>query len=155
MLLYLVQHAEAKKEEEDPARDLTEKGVEDIRKVATFVERLNIKVNKIFHSGKTRALRTAEILAEHLKPVEGLSLIDGLAPLDEPEIWAERLTRITEDTMLVGHLPHLGRLASLLLTGDKEKHIVDFKMGGIVCLKRFDDGHWMVEWMVIPDLFSA
>jgi len=59
-----------------------------------------------------------------------------------------------EDTMLVGHLPHLGRLASLLLSGDKEKGIIDFKMGGIVCLKRFDDGHWAIEWMIIPEVIK-
>lgn len=150
MFLYLVQHAEAKREEEDPARGLTEKGFQDIRKVSASIANLNIKISQIFHSGKTRALQTAEILAEHLKPEKGLFETDGLAPLDEPEIWAERISNMAEDTVLVGHLPHLGRLASLLLCGDKERNVIDFKMGGIVCLKRLDDGRWMVEWMIVP-----
>ncbi|MBI5025937.1 MAG: hypothetical protein HZC12_04245 [Nitrospirae bacterium] len=47
-----------------------------------------------------------------------------------------------------------GRLASLLLCGDKEKNIVDFKMGGIVCIKRFEDGHWSLEWMIIPEVIT-
>lgn len=150
MLLYLVQHAEAKREEEDPQRGLTEKGLQDIRKVSSFVANLNINISQIFHSGKTRSLQTAEVLAEYLKPERGLSETDELAPLDEPEIWAERISKTNEDTMLVGHLPHLGRLASMFLYGDKEKNVIDFKMGGVVCLKRLEDGRWMVEWMILP-----
>ncbi|MEK6693709.1 MAG: phosphohistidine phosphatase SixA [Nitrospirota bacterium] len=150
MLLYLVQHAEAKREEEDPVRGLTEKGLQDIRKVSASVSNLNIKISKIFHSGKTRALQTAEVLAEYLKPEKGLFETDGLAPLDEPEIWAERISTLDEDLVLVGHLPHLGRLASLLLCGDKEKNVIDFKMGGVVCLKRPEDNRWSVEWMILP-----
>lgn len=152
MLLYLVQHAEAKREEEDPARGLTEKGLQDIIKVAVHVRRLNPTVVKIFHSGKTRALQTTQVLAEHLRSVKGITEIDGLAPMDEPEIWKGRITQVGEDIALVGHLPHLGRLASLLLCGDKERNIIDFKMGGIVCLKRFEDGHWTVEWMITPEV---
>ncbi len=30
--------------------------------------------------------------------------------------------------------------------------VVDFKMGGIVCLKRFEGSHWSVEWMIIPEV---
>jgi len=37
MNLYLVQHAEAKPESEDPDRPLTEKGWRDIRKIAPFI----------------------------------------------------------------------------------------------------------------------
>ncbi len=149
MFLYLVQHAEAKREEEDTARGLTEKGIQDIRKVSATVANLNITVSQIFHSGKTRALQTAEVLAEYLKPEKGLVETNGLAPLDEPEILAGRISEMDDDTVLVGHLPHLGRLASLLLCGDKEKNVIDFKMGG-VCLKRLEDGRWSVEWMIIP-----
>ncbi|MCK4450112.1 MAG: hypothetical protein KAX26_05930 [Anaerolineae bacterium] len=38
--------------------------------------------------------------------------------------------------VLVGHLPFLDRLASLLVTGDADHSIVRFQMGGIVCLVR-------------------
>jgi phosphohistidine phosphatase len=150
MLLYLVQHAESKKEEEDPARGLTERGIQDIAKVAAHVRKVNIVVNKIFHSGKTRALQTACVLADHLKPDKGVTEIDGLAPMDDPDIWRKRIPQINENIALVGHLPHLGKLSSLLLSGDKEKDIIDFKMGGIVCLKSSEDSHWSVEWMITP-----
>ncbi len=46
MFLYLVRHAEAKREEEDPARPLSEKGLEDITKVASYVSLLNISIER-------------------------------------------------------------------------------------------------------------
>jgi phosphohistidine phosphatase len=53
--------------------------------------------------------------------------------------------------MLVGHLPYMSRLASRLLTGRAEKGSINFKEGGVVCLS-YEDGKWVVEWMVVPEL---
>ena len=152
MLIYLVQHADAKREEEAPSRPLSEKGLKDIEKVASYVSKLNIKVHKIFHSSKLRAKQTAEVLSENLKPVIGISGVDGLAPLDDPQIWVERLKNIPDDVILVGHLPHLAKLSSLLLCGNAEGNIVSFKMAGIVCLKRDDAAAWSVQWMLTPEV---
>lgn len=154
MFLYLVQHGEAKSEEGDPARGLTEKGIQDARNVSNYAKKLGVKASRIYHSGKARAVQTAQILADRLKPEEGLSGTDGLAPMDDPSIWAKRIAGMSEDIMLVGHLPYLAKLSGLLLCGDKEKMLMDFKMGGIVCLKRFDDGRWAVGWMIKPEILS-
>lgn len=155
MLLYLVQHGDAKREEEDPSRPLSDKGREDVRKVASYASRLKIEVEEIFHSGKLRAKQTAEILSEHLKIAKGISETDSIAPLDNPLIWTERLKDRTTSLMLVGHLPHLAKLSSLLLCGDMEKTVVAFRMGGIVCLKRDDTGKWSLQWMIIPEILAS
>lgn len=152
MLLYLVQHAEAKKEEEDPARGLTDRGFREITLMALFAQDKSVSVNSIRHSGKKRAAQTAQVLADKLRPVQGVSESNDLAPMDDPALWAERLGPISEDIMLVGHMPHLEKLASLLLCGDRDRNIVNFRMAGMVCLKRFDDGHWAVEWMAGPEM---
>jgi phosphohistidine phosphatase len=152
MLIYLVQHADAKREEEDPSRSLSEKGLKDIKRVASYMSKPNIKVHKIFHSSKLRAMQTAEVLSENLKPAMGISEVDALAPLDDPQIWAERLKDIPDDVILVGHLPHLAKLSSLLLCGNAEKNIVSFKMACIVCLKRDDTAAWSVQWMLTPEI---
>jgi phosphohistidine phosphatase len=152
MFLYLVQHGEAKSEEEDPARGLTEKGIQDVRGVSAYVKKLDVKVGRIYHSGKARTMQTAQIFADHLKLEKVLSVTDGLAPMDDPSIWAKRILGINEDIMLVGHLPHLTKLAGLLLSGDMENMIIDYKMGGMACLKRFADGRWAVEWMIVPQI---
>jgi phosphohistidine phosphatase len=154
MLLYLVQHAESLSREEDPTQSLSEKGIENIKKVAAYAAKLDINVSQIFHSDKLRAMQTAQILADFIKTEKGVSETGGLAPLDDPQIWIERLAEMKEEVMLVGHLPHLARLSALLLCGDKEKNIIDFKRGGIVCLKKFDDGKWSVEWMIIPEVIK-
>ena len=152
MRLYLVQHAEAKIKEEDPNRDLTAKGRSDINKVANYLAKLDLKVSQVVHSGKTRAMSTAEIMAASLKPAQAVAEVDGLAPLDDPGVWADRVSDVTEDMALVGHLPHLARLAALLLCGDQEKGVVNFKMGGVVCLSRSAAGQWGLEWMLIPEV---
>jgi len=152
MNLYLVQHGEAMSKEEDSSRPLSEKGREDVRKVAAFVaEHMKIQVASILHSGKARAQQTAQILAEHLNPSEGIMMTEGLEPLAEPSIWIERLAKTEEDSMLVGHLPHLSKLSAYLLCQDEEKKVIHFQRGGIVCLGREESGVWSINWMIIPD----
>ena len=153
MRLYLVQHAEAKREEEDPSRPLSEKGLEDITKVAKYAEKhLKIRVDLIIHSGRLRARQTADVLAEYLRPISGVMKAEGLEPLADPKVWRNRLAETATDTMFVGHLPHLSRLTGLLLFGDESKEVVAFKMGGIVCLERDEVGRWTVQWMVTPEI---
>jgi phosphohistidine phosphatase len=154
MVLYLVQHAEAKKEEEDQERGLTDKGFRDIARSALFARDRGVRVSAIYHSGKKRALQTAQTIADYLKPAGGGIPTDGLAPMDDPHLWEDRLIGMNEDIMLVGHLPHLARLASLLLCGEAERNCVDFQMAGIVCVKRSGDGHWAVEWMMSPEMMG-
>lgn len=151
MYLYLIQHGEAKGAEEDPARPLSEKGRSDVDKVGSFVS--PIAVDSMYHSGKRRAVETAEILAEHLKPGEGIYEEEGLAPMDDAGLWAGRLKTEDKNIALVGHLPHMARLASLLLTGGSEAGVVEFKMGGMLCLKR-EEARWSIQWMVVPEILK-
>jgi phosphohistidine phosphatase len=152
MKLYLVQHAEAKDKDEDPTRPLSEKGWNDIRNVTNFFKRkIEASKTKIVHSGKLRAKQTAEELNEAVSSPE-VKEAGGLAPLDDPGIWEERLREESEDTMIVSHLPHLSRLAGLLLADDPDRKVIDFKMGGIVCLEREEEGNWSLQWMVTPEI---
>jgi len=153
MRLYLVQHAEAKREEEDPARSLSQNGREDIGRIATYVDyHADIKVEQIVHSGKTRARQTAEILSDHLKPTKGVNQVDNLEPGADAEIWGKRIERSSEDLMLVGHLPHLSNLAAYLIRGVEGSTPIEFRMGCITCLSRKGDGAWSVNWMLIPEI---
>ena len=157
MKLYLVQHGEARSKAEDPQRPLTERGREDVARVAAFAATAGCQVGQIRHSGKRRAEETASILAEHLSPTEGAVVISELAPRDIVRPMAEALQDETktkaEPVMLVGHLPFLDRLASLLVTGDPDHSIVRFQMGGIVCLVR-EEKNWTIGWIVTPNLIS-
>ena len=155
MQVYLVQHAEAKREEEDPQRPLTERGWQEIRRVAAFIARAGcVQVARIIHSGKTRAQQTAEVLAEYLCPSAGVSAAEALEPLAAPQLWAARLATAQEPVMLVGHLPHLGRLVALLLCGEEGRQPVTLQMAGVVCLARAESAAWSLQWMIIPALLA-
>jgi phosphohistidine phosphatase len=155
MKLYLVQHAEARPKEEDPKQGLTNKGLVDIKKVADFAtRRARVRVAVIYHSGKYRARETAEALADYLHPVKGVREGDCLVPMDEPSYWLKRAKELKDDTMLVGHLPHLDKLASLLLTGSEASGVVKFHNAGIVCLEREEENRWSLCWVVTPDILE-
>ena len=152
MKLYLVQHGKSKSKEEDPDRSLTDEGRIEVQRVAQYVAACGeIAVTKIFHSGKMRARQTAEILAESLKPQSGVEAANDLAPMDDPALWADKIADATEDILLVGHLPHLSKLASKLLVNNEDKEIVKFHNAGVVCLGR-DNGAWTVQWIVVPEI---
>ena len=152
MKLYFVQHAESKRKEEDLTRSLSDRGWEDIRKTARYAkEHLRIKVEQIVHSGKLRAKQTAEVLAEFLSPPKGVMTDENLEPLADTEIWKKRLVEASEDIMLVGHLPHLGKLASSLLVGNENSEVIAFRMGCIVCLERDQQRRWTIQWMLTPE----
>jgi len=150
MKIYLVQHGEAKPEIEDPERSLTLKGENEVRKVSNFAKKLQLKISKIYHSGKLRAKQTAEILGEALNvPVE---FSEGLNPLDDIRPWSEKISKEKEDIMIVGHLPFLEKLASLLICGDENARLILFRYSAIVSLEQKEDKTWAVKWILTPEM---
>jgi phosphohistidine phosphatase len=147
--LYLVQHGQAKPEDEDPERPLTNDGADEVGRVARrAVERLGVRPRRVVHSGKTRARQTAEIWGRLLDVDAEQS--DALAPNDDATAWVRRVADENEDLMLVGHLPHLARLATMLLTGSADDPLIQFHQGGLVTLERSDTG-WMVSVVLAPN----
>ena len=143
MRVYLVRHGEANSKDVDPERHLSSRGADHVRQIATdAVSDLGVRPARVVHSGKARARETAEIWSGLIDAdmAEG----DGLAPNDDPSIWATRLEAETDDVMLVGHLPHLERLVGLLATGDADAGVAGFPAGGLVGLERTGDG-WVVS----------
>lgn len=148
MYLYLVRHGDAKAEEVDPERPLSDRGWAEVQRVARHVGRLGLPVAEIRHSDKLRATQTAETFAKLLSPPHGVRQARGLNPMDDPAIAREDIEVFPESLMLVGHLPHLGRLARSLLGLDRE--IFDFPPAAVVCLVRTDRG-WRLEWILTPE----
>lgn len=154
MRCYLVRHGEAKSEQEDPAKPLSDRGREEVERVARHAAVSGVEVAEIRHSARLRAQQTAEILAEHLSPRRGIREAEGLAPGDEPERARVELETAEEPLMLVGHLPHLNRLTSALLFGGPERDVIRLEMGAIVCLDKTDAGFRLL-WILTPDLVQA
>ena len=154
MQIYLVQHGESQPEEIDPERRLTENGARAVQRVADFLRTSGgLHVDAIWHSGKARAQQTAELLGPATRAGEGaLMQHDGLAPKDAVEPIKRELEQGNSNVMIVGHLPFLGRLAALLLTGNSDNEVVAFQLSCVVNLNRDDAGRWKLEWMIVPKL---
>ena len=150
MICYLVRHGDAKSEAEDPKRPLTELGRSQVEKTGRAAAARGISAKQIWHSDKLRAKQTAEILGRLLAARDSLREIEGLAPNDDPAIAQFEIEGAPDPIMIVGHLPHLSRLVSLLVTGDPEKNRVEFPTAAMVCLAR-DAHNWKVDWTLAPD----
>jgi len=152
MRVYLVQHGLAKDKNEDAERPLSGQGREDVTRCAGFLSLFEKpRPLKILHSGKLRAEQTAEMFAEAWGGIAVERTLD-LAPNDDPSVWSAHLASMSDDVMLVGHLPHLQRLAGLLICGDPGCETVCFRNGGVVCLEKKETG-WRVLWHINPTLF--
>jgi phosphohistidine phosphatase len=155
--LYLVQHGEALSEQEDPRRPLSDAGRDAARKVAEHLAArrpalIETPITAVRHSGKLRAQQTAEILAGVLSPEVAPTAGQGMNPKDDPRIAFEELTAGRGGpggVVLVGHLPHLARLAGLLLAGDAAGTPVRFVNAGVLKISATPDA-WAIEWCLTP-----
>jgi phosphohistidine phosphatase len=154
MQLYLVQHGDAVPESVDPARPLSERGRDDIRKLADFLAEAGIRVGQVLHSGKRRASDTASLLIEAVGAGAAVEVMEkGLSPKDSPEYLVEAAGTWQNDTLVVGHEPFMSRFLSRLVLGREKPAIVDFTPGTIVCLARRPvTGAWFIAWMLSPEL---
>jgi phosphohistidine phosphatase len=155
MRVYLVQHGEAKPEEEDAGRHLTQRGIADVQKVADFLRPLKLSVLAIWHSGKPRAAQTAQILTTAVRASEGVVERGGLGPKRPVKPIRKAIEQAGGDLMVVGHLPFLAKLAGQLMVGKEEAEVIKFAYGGVVCLEREEQGSWRVAWMILPELLKG
>ena len=146
MKLYLMRHGQANSPNIDPEQGLSPVGRAEIAQLAERLVERHIDIVKIFHSEKTRARQTAEIMASHLAPDVAPELRTGLKPNDDPAPMLAEIARWQADTLLVSHLPFVPSLLSLLLG---EPLVMPFVTGTLVCLQRVDNG-WQLEWVESP-----
>jgi phosphohistidine phosphatase len=153
MNLYLMQHGISMSEEDDPSRPLTEDGRATVARVAERAQAAGVAIDRILHSGKLRAEQTAQILADALGT--SAEATDGLAPNDPVTPITEWLRDQSEDgsVALVGHLPFLDRLASLLVGDDEDAQVIEFQNGGLVALvPKPDRAGFAVAWILAPPI---
>ncbi len=156
-LLYLMRHAHAVPETGDPARPLSARGREQARAMGDFLRtRPVLAVERVWHSPLARARETADVFCDRLGLAATRREIDGLLPDDDPRGVARRLSGFGYPLLLVGHEPHLGRLAALLVCGSVDVELVDFEKGAILCLEREATKSqtilWRVRWYLTPSL---
>lgn len=154
MKLYLVQHGKAVAKEENPERPLNDQGERDIQRMAARLGDAGIEVTRVWHSGKQRAAQTAKLLAKKVLAGRKIEVLKGIGPDDPVAEFASDADVWHEDTLVVGHLPFMSRLVSLLTVGDAGHELVHFTPGSIVCLQREDAHHWVIAWMLRPEILD-
>lgn len=143
MRLVLARHGEALDAASDRLRPLSAKGREDVERIARAVAGEGVRVRRVAHSGRLRAEQTAEIWARWVAPGVELGVEPRLDPDEDPAPIAAWLAHVGEDTLLVGHLPNLPRLAGRLLRGAGESTpYASFRPGTALVLDRDGDGLW-------------
>lgn len=154
MKIYLARHGESVSYGLDDERSLTEKGEQDMEKLAVFIKPLQIKVNHILHSQKYRAQQTAEILSSGFLSSPDMECSQKLDPLAAVMPIVDQIHAWDQDCLLVGHMPFMGRLVSLLVTGDENYNIVNFKPGCMINLDQIEQTRWAICWMLNPEILA-
>lgn len=149
MKLFLIQHGIALPEEKDPGKSLSPEGKDQTQQAAEFLKEKNIDVDAVWHSPKQRAAQTAQIIVNSILCSE-IQERNDLNPLDSVENFPKEIKSSNKNLMIIGHLPFLQKLASLLLSGSETNQFISFKNSGIISLECTDS--WRISWMVTPEL---
>lgn len=136
MKLVIIRHGPAGDREEweaeggdDRLRPLTPEGRKEMQRVARGLARLVPTIDLLATSPLARAAETADIVARAYD--SEAVVLEALEPDRDPDDAVRWLQKQPADHTvgLVGHEPHLSRLAGYLLTGTRASFI-DLKKGG-------------------------
>ena len=143
----------------DTDRPLTDRGVKRVSQVAAGLKWLEVQPTYIFSSPLIRALETADILQASMTIPSAIKRVDELLPDANPE----RLLALFRDlppeccALCVGHEPHLGSAASVMLTG-KSSTAFPFKKAGASLIELSSPpkiGRGVLRWWLEPGQLRA
>ena len=117
MELILWRHAEAVDGTPDMTRPLTARGLKQAHDMARWLKKQLPKKTRIVASPALRTRQTAEALDLPYETSPLVAPAAGVSDLIVAAGWPEGNGERQGATLLVGHQPGLGRLASLLLSG--------------------------------------
>lgn len=132
MKLYLMQHALAYPAEEKGERPLNPIGINQAKAAAKGVRRLDLSFDLIITSPKRRAQQTAALVAERVRyPYSDILSTEAVLPSRSPQELLDLLQAesIDSNILVVGHMPHLAKLASALMQGGE----LLFDNAGLTC----------------------
>lgn len=153
MKLFCVRHGHAEQlPDKRGDRPLTQEGVDEVSKVAAYLKHRGVHAVHVKHSGKLRAQQSAAILASAIANDQSVEVCQLLGSDHPTAPLIDRIQEWHDDTMLVGHMPFMSQLVSALVLGDDNYHIMRFPPGAVVCLERFENHRWILNWVLRPDL---
>ena len=138
----------------DADRPLTERGAKRVAQVAAGLNRLDVRPTHVLSSSLIRAIETAKIAHRLLQVHSAVQVVDALLPDASPDRLLSTLHDLPPEScvLCVGHEPHLGMVASVLLTG-KPSQAFPFKKAG-ACLIELaapvKSGRGVLRWWLPP-----
>lgn len=155
MKLYLVRHADAVEKKQDPRRPLSASGVKASKQLGRYLKADHVRLGAIWHSPKTRSVQTAKLVSLYVPPEKGLVQRADIKPMSRTGGVAWDLEKVKHDVMLVGHLPHMAKLAARRPRWKKARSLMDFPKPSLIVLERLEDGHWRLCLMLGPHAFRV
>jgi phosphohistidine phosphatase len=158
--LYVARHGIAEQESRtgaDADRALTPAGVIKTRQAALGLRAIGCQPEVILSSQLRRAWQTAVIVGEELSPGREAEREKSLEPGGSPDEFIARLAQLQSRSVLaVGHLPGVAEIASLLVCGRMDCHLL-FKKAAVCCLSLGDPsaGTAALEWLIQPGELRA
>ncbi len=161
MDIYFLRHSSAgdKKAptpQEDEKRPLDAKGIEQSKRIGRLLATLEIKPDAFISSPLTRAVQTAELVAEQLKDGSSITLDDALRPDATYEQFQDLLRHYARQKSVVvtGHNPNLSEFLSFLISGGTARSAVELKKGALAKVD-YKAGSGALQWCVTPKMVGA
>ena len=143
----------------DEDRPLTDRGSKRVSQVGAGLKWLEVQPTYIFSSPLVRALETADILQASMSIPSAIKRVDELLPDANPERLLALFGNLPPESCVicVGHEPHLGATASVMLAG-KPSPAFPFKKAG-ACLIELSSppkaGRGVLRWWMEPGQLRA
>lgn len=150
MKLCLIRHGDALNDQVDSSRPLSEIGQKETREVADVLKRTPFIPQVCWHSPKTRAVQTAQILRDVLNESCAVTVTENLNPGCPVDMIFSEIHHTQSDVMIVGHLPFLPSLIGLLTEGPQAAAAVTFLPSTAVILDHAGGQVWSVAKVITP-----
>jgi len=140
--------------EAEALRPLSPDGKKKTRKAVAGLRRLGVTPTQLWSSPLTRAIQTAELIRSTFRLREDIQIHDALLPDAPPEELMKVVASLPDNAcaIFVGHEPHLGATASVMLFGRANGGLSLKKAGS--CSVRFDEkpraGRGTLNWWLMP-----
>ena len=98
----------------------------------------------------SEAVKRGRVVVISPHALHGTQAMPGLSPDDDITPWEVYFVGVDEDTMIVGHMPFIGRLAFALCHGRTENWQPMFRNAEVACIEGAA-GDWTLAWHLSPD----
>lgn len=155
MKIYCMRHGQVSDVAGEHGPALSDLGVQEITTMAHFLKTQGVDFSHVLHSEKTRAAQTAGIITSVVNPELAMEPSELLTVAEDVITMAGDVEQWSDDTLLVGHLPMMQELVSMLCLRDPLRLSLSFIPGTIVCLERQQQQRWVISWLLSPTIVTV